>query len=262
MNPTDWTLVNDLSDHQLDPFRDLRHRNPTRWSGTFIAEGYRVVQRLIASDLEVQSVLVSHRRLSSMQDLLAGTHRKIVVPQPIAEQLVGYNFHAGVLACGRRPPADPATVDWQATKHWIVLPGTQLPDNLGSIIRLGAAFGVDGVVLGPRSADPWSRRAVRVSMGNIFSISIIEMGDICQFLEDISHVGFATIAAAISSEATPLTQLVPPDRWALVLGNEADGLDDAILRRCTHAAVVPMRHGVDSLNVSDAAAVFLYHLTR
>ena len=134
--------ITSLDDPRLDAYRNVRQTNLTRWSGRFIAEGKLVVQRLLASDLAVDSVLVSDRRPDALSSVSRGDVDVYVVPQNLAEQLVGYNFHAGVLACARRPP--PASLELFAARTgrltWVICPKITGPENLGAIIRLCHGF--------------------------------------------------------------------------------------------------------------------------
>lgn len=256
-----------LDDPRLDPYRDLKRTNWTRHSSWFIAEGPWVVRRLLDSGWELESVLLAENAVASFRDQVRGETPVLVLPTPLVSQLVGFPFHAGVMACGRRVRRSsieefPNLMALsQATI--VACPHTVLPDNLGSIIRIGAAFGVAAIVVGPRSADPFSRRTIRVSMGNIFSIPIIEPDDLLQELERLrSRQAYKIVAATGSRDATPLPQVDPGPRSIIVLGNEAHGIEPAIVGRSDLQVTIPMSGSTDSLNVANAAAVLLYQFTR
>src|SRR5262249_2259735 len=180
-------LVTCADDARLAPYRELKKSNLTRWSGQFIAEGWLVVERLLASDYEVESVLVSQRRRETIVPRVPPHVPIIVIPQEIAERLLGYNFHAGVLACARRKqivsldalmeracgaaekPATDTRIENPPRETAMTLVACDRivgPENLGTIIRLSAVFGVTGLLLGKGCADPFARRVLRVSMGN------------------------------------------------------------------------------------------------
>lgn len=260
-------LVTDLDDPRLEPYRNVRHTNLTRWSGMFIAEGRRVVERLLTSEYEVPSVLLSDRRYETLLAEWPGGWFEetavLVVPQELAEHLVGYNFHAGVLACGRR--FEPFTVaEVLAVCHHsftvVACPRITGPDNLGSILRICAALGVDGVLLGRGSCDPFSRRVLRVSMGASLVLPIAESATLLNDLATAREVeGWQLIAAAIDAQAEPLADAARPQRIILALGNEAQGLDEAWLAASDRRVMIPMATAVDSLNVAVAAGVMLHH---
>lgn len=255
-----------LDDPRLEVYRALKATNLTRWSGKFIAESWRVVERLLASAFPVESVLLSARVAGELAPRLPPELPAYILPQRLAEQLVGYNFHTGVLACGRRrPPPDPDDVVQRAgTRATLVAcPHTTDPDNLGTLIRLCAAFGIEALLLGPGCADPFSRRVLRVSMGNAFHLPIVERRDLRGDLVRLRDRWNVSLVATILDPAVePLDRFTRPPRMALLLGNEADGLSSEWIDLCDRRTTIPMHPGTDSLNVAVAAGIFLYHVTR
>ena len=255
--------ISSLDDPRLDVYRHLKTTNLTRWSGRFVAEGARVARRLLDSDYEVEHALVSEHRLTEMRPHLPDELPAYVLPHAMAKALVGYNFHTGVLACGRRRPGpDLATVIERAGPRLLlaVCPAVNDPDNLGSIIRSGAAFGVDAVVLGRECADPFSRRVLRVSMGNALFLPIVETRGLERDLVRLrDEWDVEVVATVLDDDAEPLARAPRTPRTALVFGNEAHGLGSEWRTLCTRRVTIPMQRGTDSLNVAVAAGVFLYH---
>ena len=258
--------IHTLDDPRLDVYRNLKTTNLTRWSGLFIAEGARVVRRLLESDYAVDQALVSEERLAEMRPHLPASLPTYVLPHVMAKALVGYNFHTGVLACGRRRPSpDLASIVRRGTGRLllVVCPAVNDPDNLGSIIRTAAAFGVDAVVLGRECADPLSRRVLRVSMGNALFVPIVESRELESELVTIRDAsGLDLVATVLDDAAEPLATAAVSPRTALVFGNEAHGLADDWSRLCQRRVTIPMQRGTDSLNVAVAAGIFLYHFTK
>lgn len=251
-------------DSRLDVYRDLKRSNLTRWSGRFIAEGSKVVERLLASDFPVESVLVSERRVEQLFPAAPPDIPVLVIPQHLAEQLVGYNFHAGVLACGRRkPPPDLDSLLQQAAVPVTLVACPNDPENLGSLIRLCAAFGVAALLLGRGSADPFSRRVLRVSMGNAFQLPIAEYDDLRTELERLrSAWNVRLVATVLDRDAEPLSEFTRAERAALFFGNEAHGLVPEWIELCDRRVTIPMHGDTDSLNVAVAAGIFLHHFTQ
>lgn len=252
-----------LDDPRVASYANLNQTNLTRGSRLFVAEGDKVVQRLIASDFVTDSIVAEAEWAERLEPLVPAETPIYIAPRELLTELVGFGFHRGVLACGRRQPArelaeilppreEPALV--------LVCPAIQDPTNLGSILRSAAALGVQAVLLGGECADPFSRRVLRVSMGSAFFLPVREapdlMGDVVALQQ--SH-GFEVLATVLDPAATSLAQTTRPRRLALVLGSEGHGLDERWRQLCPQQITLPMQAGIDSLNVAIAAAVFLYH---
>ena len=256
--------VNSINDPLLEPYRDLRHGNATRRTDWFVAEGKLVVRRLLKSDYQIRSILLSKKRTAEFESLIPAGTTVLAVDHEFCSQLVGFNFHAGVMACAdRRLSGLTAMTNRTEQSLLVCCPETSLPDNMGSIIRLAASFSASGLITGPRSTDPFSRRSVRVSMGNIFGLDIFQPPDLGNFLTDLKQqFGFEIVAGEQTPNAEPLDRFAPAERTVLLLGNEAHGLDCEWLDLCDRAVQIEMSPEVDSLNVSTAAAIMLYGIRK
>lgn len=262
------TRVTGLTDARLEPYRHLKQTNLTRWSGQFIAEGKLVVERLLASRFAVESLLLSERRLALLEELpLRENVPVLVISEELARELTGFQFHAGVLACGLRGAEVKLTELLTAAEAGTGPPPLLLlccphitdPDNLGSLLRLARAFDVAGLLLGPDCCDPFSRRTLRVSMGNAFDVPIIESVDLAADLKWLRDVaGFRLAATVLAPDATSLVDVQPAARELLLLGNEAQGLAPQWVELADRRVTIPMSRGADSLNVSVAAGIFLH----
>jgi tRNA G18 (ribose-2'-O)-methylase SpoU len=252
----------DPDDPRLEPYRHLKRTNLTRWSGRFIAEGEKVVERLLASRFATESVLVSAGRRDFLARIPEGV-AALVLPDAECERLTGYEFHQGVLACGVRQ-ASPAleTVLPAGRVTVAVAPRMTDPDNLGTLLRLAAGFGLDAVVLGPGSADPFSRRTLRVSMGAALAVPVVEAADLSASLAELRSHGVELVATVLDEDAEPLMTAGRRERMAVLFGNEAHGLAPAEVAACDRAVTIPMAATADSLNVAAAAAVVLYQFMR
>jgi tRNA G18 (ribose-2'-O)-methylase SpoU len=256
----------ELDDPRLDPYRDLRHATHTRWSGIFVVEGRLLVTRLAASRYPMQSVVVSERYVNQLPPQLPSGVPIFVLAHRSIDQLIGFHFHRGMLACAQRLP-DPSLMQLRAaaspTSLWCVCPRILDPTNLGSILRNAAAFGATAVVLGPQSADPLSRRTLRVSMGAALTVPIVRARDVgaalCQLRDE---GGVELMAAVLARPAVELTAVQRPPHVGLLFGSEGDGLDAQLEQLCALRITLSMDWQTDSLNVASASAVFLYHLAR
>ena len=265
------THVPSLDDPRLAPYRSLKDRELARDGDRFVAEGEHVVRRLLASDYPVDSVLLARRRADEIAPLARAAKPDApvyVVDDPLVHQVVGFKFHSGVIAVGRRKP--PVTLDdFMAAAHTrrrltlVVLPDVANTDNLGALVRISAALGADALVLGQHCCDPFWRQAVRVSMGTVFSLPLLRSNDLLTDLRALrERWGVELTAAVVDDDAQPLAASHRREKLALLFGNEAQGLGADYVRACDRRVTIPMHLGTDSLNVAVAAAVFLYHFTR
>ena len=257
--------VENLDDPRLWPYRELKDRALDRGGGYFIAEGEHVVRRLLASDFAVESVFLSTKRVDVAADVPAGVP-VYVAPQGVMEGVLGFKFHSGVIACGRRKPR--RTIDDVVPKDaarltLVVCPDISNVENIGSIIRLSAGFGVDALILGEKCHDPFWRQSVRVSMGTVFSLPIVHTDDLLRDLGRLrSEWGVELAATVLAADAEPLDRAVRSARFGLLFGGEAQGLEPAYVEACQRRVTIPMKLGTDSLNVAVAAGIFLYHFTH
>ena len=258
--------IDSLDDPRVVVYRNLKDRALVRLEGRFIAEGLLVVRRLLGSDYAVESVLVAERRAEEVAPHVPPDVPVYVAPAKEISRIVGFGFHSGVLACGRRKPLpslDDVAATWAGPTTLVVLPKITDTENLGGLLRISAAFGAAAVVLGGECCDPFYRRAIRVSMGTAFTLPIVRSGNLhtdLTRLRDEWHFDLA--AAVLDADAEPLQSARRGERLALLFGNEAAGLDNETLALCTRRLTLPMQLGTDSLNVAVAAAVFLYHFTH
>jgi len=262
--------VESIDDPRLAPYRQLNERNLTRQSGLFVAEGEKVVERLIGSRFETASLLAEPAYAERYARQLPADTPIYMAGRALLEATIGFNFHRGVLACGRRrPPIRSVTPSLlhslvAAQKATLVVcPDVQDPTNLGGIIRTTAAFGCAALVLGERCADPFSRRVLRVSMGAALELPIIESAALATDLRELAGSGFEMVATVVGDPAAELlSRFRPASRTTILFGSEGHGLSAEHLAPCSRRVTIPMQLGVDSLNVAVAAAVVLYELTR
>ena len=250
-------VIADPTDPRVDAYRTMRARESTE---VMWAEGPTVVERLLATPLAVRSLLLTpaaHARLlDRCGPLLAAKGADIwVAEQSVVNAIVGFDLHRGALAVAERPTFGTLDTVIAGARRLMVLEGVNDHENIGAIARSARALGADGMLLDPTCTDPFYRRSVRVSMGEVLHLPIARapLDDIATAL-DAADV--AVWALTPRADAADITALVPPARLALLLGAEGPGLSDAALAR--HTAVrIPIRAEVDSLNVGHAVAAAL-----
>jgi tRNA G18 (ribose-2'-O)-methylase SpoU len=257
-------ILTQLDDPRLEPYRNLKSTNLTRWSNQFVAEGSLVVERLLTSRFKVKSVLLSQRLVGQLPAHVPAECPIYLVEHTLAEQLVGYAFHTGILACGIRqssPPIEVLVPRDDRLSLVAVCPNVNDPENIGAIIRLCAGFGLSGLILGPGCADPFSRRVLRVSMGTAFTLPIVESADLRRDLLRLrDEYRFELCASVLDEVAEPLESAVAGPRMGILFGNEKHGLDAQWIELCDRKLTIPMAAGADSLNVAVAAGIFFHHL--
>jgi tRNA G18 (ribose-2'-O)-methylase SpoU len=257
--------IENLRDPRVDVYRDLPTAHLTQYSGLFIAEGEKLVRRLAQSDYVVRSVLAETSFVDLAKTIVGDRAPIYSLERDALIELVSFKFHRGLLACGeRKTPTTSASwlADLPPQATLVACANVCDPENLGGILRNAAAFGVDAVLIGKGSADPFSRRVLRVSMGTAFRLRLAFVANLAAELNALSQAGFETIGAILADDAQPLQQAQSGPRRILVLGNEGHGLPPDVAAACSRKVCLPMQPGVDSLNVAVASGVFLYHFTR
>ena len=258
--------VDTLDDPRIANYRGLKDRDLARRGDLFIAEGDYVVRRLLASQFPTVSVLLSRRRVEHILPLVPADVPVYVGEDALIKQVLGFKFHTGVIAVGRRAPSPSLAQVFEGRDRpmtVVVCPEIANSDNMGSIIRISAAFGADAMVLGERCHDPFWRQSVRVSMGTVFTLPLVRSENL---LEDLRAMrerwGVELVATVVGEDAEPLAAARRPGRLGLLFGNEAQGLSPEQVAACQRRVTIPMKLGTDSLNVAVSAAVFLYHFTQ
>lgn len=234
--------------------------------GLYIAESEKVIRRALAAGHRPRSLLMGERWLTDLADVVAdaesGGVPVFVGAADVIEELTGFHLHRGALAAMQRPPL-PALADLVAgARRVLVLEDVVDHTNVGAVFRSAAALGVDAVLVTPRCADPLYRRAIRVSMGTVFQVPWTRIDPWPDGVRDLQAAGFTVATLALADDAVSLDDLAtnPPERLALVLGTEGDGLSRHTLDAADLTVTIPMAGGVDSLNVAAAGAVAAWAL--
>lgn len=233
--------------------------------GLFIAEGEKVIRRALEAGYRPRSFLLAPRWIESLADALA-EHPGVpvyVVSEAVAEQVTGFHVHRGALASMERVHRWSQS-DLLDRQRLVVCEDIVDHANVGAILRSAAGLGWDGCLLAPRAADPLYRRAVKVSMGAVFSLPWARVESWADIVPTLRRSGFRTLALALDDRSRPLptvaADLGPEDRVAILLGTEGEGLSRRWIEQADEVVRIPMGHGIDSLNVAAASAVACYAL--
>ena len=259
----DW--IDSADDPRLDPYRHVADPAWIRDRHLFVAEGRLVVERLLALNrFDVHSILLSRAAHASLGEAVSRAAAPVLVCADASHlaTITGYNFHRGCLALVTRPPSlTPAELF--SCRRILALESVGNPDNVGGLFRTAAALGVDGVLLDPRSADPFYRKAIRTSMGAVLRIPFARAEEWRATLAAFRDRGFKVIALTPSAAAVDLSEvppLAPDDPVMVMVGAEGPGLDPASLEEADVRVRISIDDAVDSLNVVVAAGIALDRL--
>ncbi len=260
--------VTALDRPELIPYATLRQHEEHRASGIFVAEGAKVVQRLLESHFGVVSVLLPEKRLAEFQPWIRARPEDVtvyVMEVTELEKLTGFPFFQGVLAVGKIPKTHTLESILAITRRprfLIAFDSLANADNIGLMVRSAAGFGAQAIIVGETSASPFLRRAVRNSMGAIFKLPVVQTPHLISTLRQLREAGVRVIAAHPHTDGRTLHDVDFRQDCCVLFGNEGSGLAQETLAACDEAVAIPMSNEVDSLNVGTAAAVFLYEVAR
>jgi len=246
----------------------MRRQHDHRQQGIFVAEGEKVVRRLLESDFEVVSILLPEKWLRELEPLLKARPEKIrvyVAEKKLLETLTGFSMYQGLLAVGKVPHQKPLEEILASSPRPYLLAAVDAlssAENLGALVRNCAAFSVQALIIGESSSSPFLRRAVRSSMGTIFQLPIVETESLVRALRGLRSHNIDCVAAHPHVVERTLTQGNFSSDCCIVFGSEGHGISPDVLAECSDAVAIPMPPTVDSLNVGSAAAIFLYEVRR
>jgi tRNA G18 (ribose-2'-O)-methylase SpoU len=257
--------IDSLDLPELQPYRTLRRPEEHKQQGIFVAEGGKVVERLLQSDLEVISMLLT----PTWREKLFGTQTPrfdlYLAEKKLLEMIVGFPLHQGVMAIARVPQERSLQIALPRLQHpflFVALDGIVSAENVGVIVRNASAFGVTGIIVGETSNSPYLRRAVRNSMGTVFQMPVFHSTNI---VDDLQTLAASWQTKVIGADPAGSRQIYDADFGGdvcIVFGNEGEGLSPAVKSACAFFVSIPMLNQTDSLNVASASAVFLYQATR
>lgn len=252
-----------LTEHQLKNSLDVER-------GVLVAESRLVVEVALRRGVRPRAFLVDERDLDASEDLLALAGDDVpafVLPHEQMERLTGFRLTRGLLCAMERPRVLSVGEVLDDARHVAVVEDLVDVSNVGALFRSAAALGADAVILSPRCADPLCRRSVRVSMGTVFQVpwARADKDDWPRATFDLLRErGFSVLAMALEPDAMPIDDpsLLTTEKRALVFGSEGFGLSHEALDACDRSVIIPMSHGVDSLNVAASSAVAFWQLFR
>lgn len=268
MDVSGLTYIVDPADPRLDDYRELNSiavraemEVAVKGGEFFMGEGYVPIDRMLDSGHRMRSVLLHPKRVarfvSTMERPEMADVPVYVAEQEVIVEVVGFNMYRSCLASAFRAPMPTVTELASTCRRLVVLEALNDDQNVGAIARAARAFGIDAMVISPTCNDPYQRRTVRVSMGEILHVPVARASrdDWPGALVTLRDAGFETWAMTPDDGAVDLWDMDVPDKVAIVLGAEGHGLEAAAMDASTHRVRIPISADVDSLNVGHAAAV-------
>lgn len=268
--------VTDLNQAGPDIFANLTERELRnayeKQGGFFIAESPKVIERALNAGYEPISMLMEEKHITGDAAFLIQRCPNLPVytaPRSVLEQLTGYKLTRGVLCALKRKEPDSLEQAVAGAHRVAVLENIADASNVGAIFRSAAALGIDAVLITPQCADPLNRRCLRVSMGNVFMTKWARIGTEAsdwpeKGMSELNRLGFKTLSMALRNNSVDINDsaLLAQEKLAILLGTEGDGLLPQTIDSSDYVVKIPMRPGVDSLNVAAAAAVIFWELGK
>lgn len=251
-----YILVSDLNTPSLQIYQQLRDKAFTQ-DNSFIADSPKVINKLLESDLEIKSILASQEYYDEFYELITSKNipKLFLADKELMQKIVGHKIHHNAMMHGIRPKQTSLN---DLDEHIIMVDEISSTENIGSIARSAAALGVHSYLLPTQGPHPYSRRALRVSMGHISMLKTHLYDDIFSTLKALKANGYTIFAAEVTQESIPLTQLKIPGKWVLLMGHEGKGISKEVLALCDVIVEIEMVEGIKSFNVSVAAAIMMY----
>lgn len=273
--------ITDINAPELDIYARLKENQLQHYfepaPGLFIAESPNVIERALNSGCKPHSILVEHTQTDKEAAKIISRCGDIPVytaPFEVLTKLTGFQLTRGLLCAMYRPALPSVEELCNNARRIAVLENVMNPTNIGAIFRSAAALGMDAVLLTSGCSDPLYRRASRVSMGTVFQIpwtylpvkkeASSQTETSYNYVNILRELGFTTAAMALKDDSTSVDNpiLRTCDKLAVILGTEGEGLCDKTIDSCDYTVMIPMAHGVDSLNVAAASAVAFWELSK
>ena len=248
--------IDDINIPELNIYHQFRD-NAFTPDNSFVADSPKVVNLLLETEIKIRSILATQEYYETYEHLIKDKDipQLFVASKALMQDIVGHKIHHNVMMHGTRPEE---TALNDLDDNIIMLDEISSTQNIGSIARSAAAIGINSYLLPTHGPHPYSRRALRVSMGHISMLNTHLYEDIQETIVTLKENGYRIYAAEVSEDSTPLASLKVVDKWVLLMGHEGSGLSNEVLALCDEVVTIEMMEGVKSFNVGVAASIMMY----
>ena len=251
-----FTHITDIHAEELVLYHQFRE-HAFKTDGSFIADSPKVVNLLIEEGLKVKSILATQDYYDTSISLVATIPDATlyVATKEQMQNLVGHKIHHNVMMHGTRPEETPLDA---LGDNILMLDEISSTQNIGAIARSAAAIGIDSYLVPGYGPHPYSRRALRVSMGHVSMLKTHVYSDIKVTIKTLKENGYYIYAAEVTQDSTPLSEVKVKDKWVLLMGHEGSGLSQDVIDLCDEVVTIEMMERVKSFNVGIAASIMMY----
>ena len=256
MKKLNLTQVNESNKASLEIYHQLRENAFTQ-DNSFVADSPKVVNILLQTDIEVKSILATQDYYDEFEEIvgLKDIPNLFVIDKKDMQEIVGHKIHHNCMMHGVRPVH---ILLEDMGDNIIMLDEITSTENVGSIARSAAALGVNSYLLPKKAPHPYSRRALRVSMGHISKLHVHVYDDIFKTISSLKNSGYKIFGAEVTENSIPLMRVKIPKKWVLLMGHEGKGLSKEVIDMCDEIVEIEMMDDVRSFNVATAASIMMY----
>ena len=250
--------ISDINDERIKEFISIKDKNLI-YKDLFIAETHKVIHKALESKFKVLKVLCTPDYQKENQNLLKKAEEVFILPKTEIEKVIGFKLHHGVLALVQNRPLKKLE---ELGDRILIFNGVTSPENVGTITRAATAFNFDSIIYDYKSASPFLRRCIRVSMGNVFQARVHKSESLIITIDKLIESGYDVIATANEEGARSLLDYTYPKKVAIIIGNEGNGMDREVIDACSRKLYIPIDKHVAHLNAASAASIFLFNSLR
>jgi tRNA G18 (ribose-2'-O)-methylase SpoU len=247
------TELNTLQDQQLKEFISLKSSHLFK-NDKILIESHKVISKAITCKVKIHKILTSKSLYQENVELFNNANQIFCLPDKLINSIVGQSFHGGVMAICQRPKLNKLIPD----QPILVLNGVTSPENVGAIIRSAVGFNIKNILLDSKSCHPHVKRAIRVSMGNVFFCHIETTDKLCQRLRQLQSENYKILSFANLEKSKSLNRFKFEKKSCLIIGSEGHGIEESIFKISDHIIKIDMNNEVQHFNAACATSIFLY----